>query len=221
MVIVLHRHGARTPLDDIPGVPVNSPEYMQAWGHCPSLPRKIDGTQSFWPIGPDQPCKPGDLTPVGMDMMRDLGQYLRVRYGNHVLFQEDSMTVRSTGSPRAILSAASLVQGFCPGMPQDEALSFVKTPHEPFSSSMVGTAPVWSTLTADSEMNNQYCERMCEILKEAREQWQRNEASKHAWSTFNAIVERSSLEETKSLLYDLADVSACYAANGTPLPQSI
>lgn len=83
------RHGDRTPL-------ITSPDMKKIW------------SQGV-----------GQLTPTGMRQEYELGKILRHRYVNqyHLLPQQyniDTMTVRSSGMPRTLMSAQSILFGLYP-----------------------------------------------------------------------------------------------------------
>ena len=90
-VIVVYRHGDRTPIQPYPTDP-----YRNA---------------SNWPVGF------GQLTPRGKMMQYNLGKYLRERYGGSLLssgYSETEITVRSTDVDRTLMSAQSNLAGLYP-----------------------------------------------------------------------------------------------------------
>lgn len=164
-VIVIHRHGHRTPIITFPGQPApGTPEYDKLWGRCPAMPKLSQGKDFFLPLGPAsamlEPCKTGSLTELGQAQLLDLGTYLRKRYTlGDALFQDD-VHVRSTESDRAVLSATTLLQGLCPGLARDEALALVKLPH-------LGSR-LHETMWATQAPCQHACPRLAELVEEVR-----------------------------------------------------
>lgn len=89
-VVVIYRHGDRTPVDPYPTDPYKD--------------------RSNWPVGF------GQLTPRGKMMQFNLGKYLRKTYG-HLLgetYDENVIHVRSTDVDRTLMSAQSNLAGLYP-----------------------------------------------------------------------------------------------------------
>lgn len=93
-VVVIFRHGARTPIDPYPNDPYKN--------------------SSFWPAGF------GQLTNEGKKQHFELGQWIRQRYSNFMppVYSERDIYVRSTDVDRTLMSAEANLAGFYP--PQKE-----------------------------------------------------------------------------------------------------
>ncbi|XP_071746219.1 prostatic acid phosphatase [Lepeophtheirus salmonis] len=89
-VNVLYRHGDRTPVNFYPNDPYKN--------------------LSNWPTGP------GQLTPRGMKMQYELGQYLRKRYDGflNATYSKEDIFIRSTDFDRTLMSALSNLAGLYP-----------------------------------------------------------------------------------------------------------
>lgn len=86
-VIVLYRHGDRTPVDPYPTDPYRN--------------------TSYWPVGF------GQLTNIGKQQHFELGKWLRNRYGDFLpdKYSEEDIYVRSTDVDRTLMSAYSNLAG--------------------------------------------------------------------------------------------------------------
>jgi len=95
-VVVLYRHGDRTPVDPYPTDPYKD--------------------RSNWPVGF------GQLTPRGKMMQFNLGKYLRKRYENFLSdqYDENDIYVRSSDVDRTLMSAMSNLAGLYP--PKDNQI---------------------------------------------------------------------------------------------------
>ncbi|KAL3270630.1 hypothetical protein HHI36_021163 [Cryptolaemus montrouzieri] len=93
-VIVVFRHGARTPIDPYPNDPYRN--------------------SSYWPVGF------GQLTDAGKKEQYELGQWFRKRYGSFISanYSENDIYVKSTDVDRTLMSAEANLAGFFP--PQNE-----------------------------------------------------------------------------------------------------
>jgi len=95
-VVVLYRHGDRTPVDPYPLDPYKD--------------------RSNWPVGF------GQLTPRGKMMQFNLGKFLRKRYENFLSdqYDENDIYVRSSDVDRTLMSAMSNLAGLYP--PKDNQI---------------------------------------------------------------------------------------------------
>ena len=136
LVVVLTRHGARTPVNYDDG---QSPAEFQAlWGSCQpidsaaklardaqrqtgreadDLPLDVPSPEDVAQDGQLIPCRRGQLTQLGEKQLRTIGQALRHQYVEvdgllPPQFEPSLLSLRSTNMARTRLSLTRLVQGF-------------------------------------------------------------------------------------------------------------
>jgi len=223
-VIVTHRHGARTPTDQLPGQPEpKQAEYEAMWGKCPVAPKLENYAWKFNGSSEVEACKHGSLTAFGSQQLVGLGTYLRERYNPEPFSNGSGLTVRSTISPRAVLSAVSLLQGLYPAMTRDEAASLIETRHLTarygLDETMFGTAVIWAHPEAWSKNDTRVCPRLGEIVFEAiAKTYPERE---RALPIATMIKQRANLgSEIESVKFSngLADHLSCASAQGASFP---
>eukprot|EP00929_Paragymnodinium_shiwhaense_P038131 TRINITY_DN20201_c0_g1_i1.p1 TRINITY_DN20201_c0_g1~~TRINITY_DN20201_c0_g1_i1.p1 ORF type:complete len:286 (+),score=19.22 TRINITY_DN20201_c0_g1_i1:49-858(+) len=159
LVQVLTRHGARTPLGLLDGMPEpDSVDGQALWGLCRSLPPHLrfkaqqSSSSTSTPTlttdaGPSSaeaeyiPCRRGQLTKKGEQDHQKVGTYLHRRYMAHdsgklQLFSDSGTTpsssevqILSTNTSRTILSARSLLRGAFPAMSEHDIDGLIRVPH--------------------------------------------------------------------------------------------
>uniref|UniRef100_A0A0M3IHL5 Lysosomal acid phosphatase n=1 Tax=Ascaris lumbricoides TaxID=6252 RepID=A0A0M3IHL5_ASCLU len=110
--------------------------FVQAiWRHGDRAPSKLPypndpHNESAWPRGWSQ------LTNVGMQQMYDLGQFFRRRYGSFIgeSFNVNDISLLSSSSDRAVVSAQAMLRGFFPANQQSMWLQGELWQPIPFSS---------------------------------------------------------------------------------------
>lgn len=135
MVIVVHRHGARTPLTALfwPDTAYTSCASHGRYESGPniqlvderepnSILKPLDLGASLLPGG----CRMGQLTKKGQEQGRELGRWLRSRYVNEFYFlpkrfEPSTIGFRSTLYERAILTLQGVINGMYPELtPRDK-----------------------------------------------------------------------------------------------------
>nr|CAH7728383.1 unnamed protein product [Callosobruchus chinensis] len=106
-VIVIYRHGARTPIKPYPNDPYKN--------------------ESIWPVGF------GQLTNIGKQQHKELGKWLRQRYQTFLpeKYSEKDIYVRSTDVDRTLMSAEANLAGLFPphaGQIWDKTLNWQPIP---------------------------------------------------------------------------------------------
>lgn len=157
LAVVVHRHGARTPFEMLPGMPQpQTPGWDMLWGQCRHVPTaSTDSTNvnsnvlasaslSDVSIGSDatyRRCEPADMTRKGESQLLDLGTFLRHRYsatGNQLLKgpldspASGDVEVTSTNTSRTILSARCVLAGLFPEASEASLAALVQVPHPDF-----------------------------------------------------------------------------------------
>eukprot|EP00283_Hemiselmis_rufescens_P018081 CAMPEP_0173439458 /NCGR_PEP_ID=MMETSP1357-20121228/20992_1 /TAXON_ID=77926 /ORGANISM="Hemiselmis rufescens, Strain PCC563" /LENGTH=455 /DNA_ID=CAMNT_0014404833 /DNA_START=56 /DNA_END=1423 /DNA_ORIENTATION=- len=229
-VVVVHRHGDRTPLSLKVGDWEQSPELEEFWAsRLPSqdtlarwgelnvdptgtnLKPRGESSSTSWPYG--------HLTMLGADQLRTLGSRLRERYVGLLSFLPPSLPakdsasilqVRSTRYPRTINSVVNLLLGLYPADSRGA---------DPETGARA-TVHIHSEAKADDYLDGG-SEDSCPRLKELRESLDKSLSVPRRFLDAQANVRRAMTREGSPSPVNVSyirasEVSICHASHGLP-----
>eukprot|EP00282_Hemiselmis_andersenii_P005751 CAMPEP_0114141220 /NCGR_PEP_ID=MMETSP0043_2-20121206/17796_1 /TAXON_ID=464988 /ORGANISM="Hemiselmis andersenii, Strain CCMP644" /LENGTH=448 /DNA_ID=CAMNT_0001235355 /DNA_START=49 /DNA_END=1395 /DNA_ORIENTATION=- len=230
-VVVVHRHGDRTPLslkigdweqsrelEEFWGGRLPSQDTLKRWGELnidptgTNLKPRGESSSTSWPYG--------HLTMLGADQLRTLGSRLRERYVGLLSFlpptlspnaTSSTLQVRSTRYPRTINSVINLLLGLYPADARET---------DPETGARA-TVVVHSEAKADDYLDGG-SENTCPRLKELREKLDKSLSVPRRFADAQAKVRAAMTREgaplTNVSFIRASEVSICHRSHGLPMP---
>ncbi|CAE8595765.1 unnamed protein product [Polarella glacialis] len=238
LVQVLHRHGARTPLALLPGMPaVGSTDWESMWGQCrrvrsskQPVASEVEGSVSSLSFEGSAsagdasseygPCGMGQLTRLGERQLEALGSFLRGRYllhgegsGKGLLQDSHSpvpseVAVFSTSTSRTILSAQFLLKGLFPSADGQLLADLVQVPHRDW-------------LNETMVHNYASCDRLRQLQAEARSRVYGGLLTRHTLARLAEAIAGGEEEAQRLGVVGGGDPLRSLRAHGLPLPAGI